>query len=396
MFLIDRYKLGLISFFLLLVVFFLGPVNELLISYYKPNFPFFDFYSVLLALIVLPFCFLGSRNAIVDYKLIGLAALFFLYIFAVVFFSDVVVDSIGGNSFYVGLFFIRKALSYTVLGYFFCLYFKGGRFYYLLFLFLIFIYAFLIDWSILKLNTFEYPNSSQWGNYHYLSECLAILSLFTMSYTGFRNKVLLNFVFLITVAFLFALGSRSTLFFYIFSGFFVLFFLGSIRVSFFVLAFFILWVIVFGSSVLDTFVGDNFRMFSVFIDPNEGSSVTRGVLAQKGLLDIKNNFFTGVLGGQVFHGGDLWGGYIHDFRSYWRQFGLIVFIIYVSLLFFLNLHNFKLVLLKPEGKNIFAFSGLLFFTVESVFARAYLSTYIYFFIGYSICLFSVLSEKYDT
>ncbi|ELA9304163.1 hypothetical protein QUO07_001325 [Vibrio parahaemolyticus] len=139
-----------------------------------------------------------------------------------------------------------------------------------------------------------------------------------------------------------------------------------------------------GLQIVNNFIDDNYRMFSVLISNEEGSSVSRKMLATSGLEDIKNHWFVGSLGGQVNYGGKLWGGYIHDFRSYWRQFGIIVFLLYCILLLKLNISNLFKFFRNHNATVFFVTSSLLFFTIESILSRAYLSTYIYFFIGYSI------------
>lgn len=63
-----------------------------------------------------------------------------------------------------------------------------------------------------------------------------------------------------------------------------------------------------------------------------------------------NNFFWGDFSGQLKHYGDdqgtRWGGYIHSILSYWRQFGLIPFILF-SLLWF---YSFVFILMKKIYK----------------------------------------------
>jgi hypothetical protein len=377
-----------IGFFVFSVVFALGPINELLLSYYKPNFPYFDFYSTIFAFFAIVYFCIKRKPPIISQQLLMIIGFFFI-ILMIVLLSPVVTDSKGQNTIFVNIFFIRKSISYFILGGFFCFSFYCGKYRHLPFVLLMIVYSVLVDWGTLRLDTFQYPNVTQWGNYHYLSECLAVLSFFSIA-SEYKKKFLVCVIFLLTVVILFALGSRSTFFIYLLVSLIVLYICNVYKVNIYkIILFVILFVFVFSMaidfrSLFFPFIDSNNRMFSIFLCLNEGSMVSRSVLANSGMADIYDNWIGGDLGGQVKYGGDLWGGYIHDFRSYWRQFGLIPFAFYTLILIRLNLLSFYTAIRTLEVRSLFLFATLLFFTLESFFSRAYLSTYIYFFVGFAV------------
>ncbi len=382
---INQKLLCSLSYLCILLVFLFSPINELLISYYLPQLPYFDFYPLLLASV---FCYLyltkiGSLSISFDYIVI-------FFIFIVVFFvtliSDVVTDLDGKSTLYVNMFFLRKLIGYLVLGVFCANYAYKYQIKYSNYPFWIFtvILLTIVDWRMLKLDTFSYPNQSQWGNYHYLSECYAILSFWFIS--SLEKKPTIILISSISIIVLFLLGSRSSLFIYLLVLTLLLYRLNCLPVSLGLCCIMFIAVVFSskGLQIVNNFIDDNYRMFSVLISNEEGSSVSRKMLATSGLEDIKNHWFVGSLGGQVNYGGKLWGGYIHDFRSYWRQFGIIVFLLYCILLLKLNISNLFKFFRNHNATVFFVTSSLLFFSIESILSRAYLSTYIYFFIGYSI------------
>lgn len=379
-------KLCKISFFFIFLVFFLAPINELLISYNLPQMPYFDFYPLLMSVFCLILYLYISDKVTFNIDCL-LLLIFFSSVIIVFALSDVIIDSDGQSTSEVNLFFIRKSISYLILG-LFCSKFTCSRddvFY--PFFILTFTFISIIDWSTFRLNTFNYPNESQWGNYHYLSECYAIISFWFLSNLNSDKKFTILIVYFISVFILFLLGSRSSLFVYLFVSILLLYKKKCLIISMFsiFLSFFIIMISSSALSLFSNFIDDNYRMFAILISSDEGSAVTRGLLAQRGLEDIKNNWLTGNLGGQVQFGGTLWGGYIHDFRSYWRQFGIIAFVTYCIILIRLNYYNIVNFFIKDNNSSLcFVTLSLLFFTIESIFARAYLSTYIFFFIGYSI------------
>ena len=74
------------------------------------------------------------------------------------------------------------------------------------------------------------------------------------------------------------------------------------------------------------FVNDN-RMFRIIFNRDSDISATsRDTILDKGIEDIKNNIFFGNFMVEIKRNGSS-GGYIHNYLSYWQQYGIIVFIV---------------------------------------------------------------------
>lgn len=373
-----------LSFISFSIVFFFGAINDLLIAYYKPNLIFFDFYPMVLAIFTF-FCISKARLDYEELLYLFIISFFFMFILMTVLSSPIVVDEDGNSTISVNFFFLRKAISYVCLGILFQFYFyelkKSHSVY--MFVFLILIFTYLVDWKLLKLDTLSYPNTSMWGNYHYLSECLAVLSFLTIAkYSNIKIHFILS---ILTIVYLFLLGSRSTLFVYIITiSFFYLLNYGWKTLLKIFVSLFILFILLNNSGILSGFIEKHFRMFAVLSSTGEGSAVTREILLEKGMRDIIDSPFLGNLGGQVFEGGTLWGGYIHDWRSYYRQFGLVPFLLFSIIIVVLNIKNYFYYKSNASEKALFGLLTLIFFSLEITLSRAYLSTYIFFFIGFSL------------
>ena len=87
--------------------------------------------------------------------------------------------------------------------------------------------------------------------------------------------------------------------------------------------------------ILSLFIGDKLniisidnRMFGVLQGKDDGSLNERLLQLQYGIEGIKNNIIFGEYAGQViihdsgYRSGSM-GSYVHNFISYWRQFGLV-------------------------------------------------------------------------
>ncbi|OEF10074.1 hypothetical protein [Aliivibrio logei] len=81
----------------------------------------------------------------------------------------------------------------------------------------------------------------------------------------------------------------------------------------------------------------NERMALVLSGGTDYSSNSRSLLLSSGFDSILNHWFIGDLGGQINSSGRL-GGYIHNVLSYWRQFGLAVFLLLLIPMIYLFLY----------------------------------------------------------
>ena len=120
------------------------------------------------------------------------------------------------------------------------------------------------------------------------------------------------------------------------------------------------------------------------------SYIARNKLFDSGLNDILENPLLGKFGGQLTSSitdatGRRWGGYIHNILSYYRQFGLIPFILLVNLL----VHSTNK-LVKTNKKFI---PILLFLLISILFSRSYSFPFVFIIIGVTIS-FQLNNNKY--
>lgn len=130
-------------------------------------------------------------------------------------------------------------------------------------------------------------------------------------------------------------------------------------------------------------IGDN-RITRFIINgvSNDQSLNERQAMFYSGLVDIYNSPILGKFGGQLQNDSsywyeERWGAFIHNIFSYYRQFGLIPFLIINYLILYVLFLSFKI-----KSQNKIMFLGMLFFTIEQYFVRSFTSPYICAFIGY--------------
>ncbi len=120
---------------------------------------------------------------------------------------------------------------------------------------------------------------------------------------------------------------------------------------------------------------------------NDNSINERTQMFYSGIEGILNNPFFGDFAGQLSNSRgywheERWGAYIHNFISYYRQFGLVAFLLMV---FMLTISLCRSVRLRDKSRLMFL--GFVFFSLEQIFLRSYNTAYLFTFIGYySVCI----------
>lgn len=156
-----------------------------------------------------------------------------------------------------------------------------------------------------------------------------------------------------------------------------------IKYGFFFLATLLLILFIYGDSAIES----NERMFFGFGNAGEDLSLAgRNEMMDLGLDHILSNVIFGNYGGVIQDVGVI-GAYIHNAMSYWQQFGLFAFVIFV----YLTLSNFiSLFKLALSNRDVFSrvdcqfvILGGFFSVLMVVFARSYAWYLVWLFIGYS-------------
>lgn len=226
------------------------------------------------------------------------------------------------------------------------------------------------------------------GSYLRIGDLFAIVS-FIMFINASKVRYIYILVVISTII-LYFIGSRTSLYCFILSTMGVFIFYRGVLINnaYLILCLFYSFLIFM---VVTALVNTNIiitlqesRMLAIFTGlDNDYSSIARNALLYQGLEDIYNNPLFGSFAGQLNHYGDdqgtRWGGYIHNILSFWRQFGFFSFISIVTLYLFActNLWINRFVVKEP----FFVTGLLLFCIVEILFARSYLTAYIFLALG---------------
>lgn len=222
------------------------------------------------------------------------------------------------------------------------------------------------------------------GIYLFLGDSFALWSLLTISVLRRPFSVVL--IAVISTAALFAFQSRASWYaFILIFPLIMLFFRKSSRYFAIILVVLICFLALSGFIKTSTLQTLNSRMFAIKSLDSDNSVIARKYLAQKGLEKLSRHWFFGDYLGQTEYSN--LGGYIHNYLSLWRQFGLIPFIVF--LLFLGDFFTYGWILLRKiisrkkniSSENYFFLLGGLFSIIECIAARSYSNPFIWLFFG---------------
>lgn len=200
--------------------------------------------------------------------------------------------------------------------------------------------------------------------YLMLADNYAILGIFAVHAT--RSKVMRHFIFILSIITLFALLSRSSLYF--FAAIYILYLYRENK-KLLLMMLMLSFVLALNAST-DMKEGRMLKM--VFGGPDKSASMRYDMLMD-GIHSIKENWFTGQFMGDINEYAGTEGYYIHNYLAVWRQYGLIPFVVIVMTImvnqFKLGMDWLKNVQLKEGEMLLFYFSMFVIF--EIVFARTF-------------------------
>lgn len=243
-----------------------------------------------------------------------------------------------------------------------------------------------IDFANFKFDFSVYDDINDRNSYLIVSDILVIchfLSIFKV-----RNSLIRSALHFIILILLFLLGSRTSLYLF-FSTVLLCELILSRRKKF--IAPIYLISIVFGFLYLSNigFWQDYERMFVIFTGVADHSVSAREILVQEGLSAVQKNIILGDFMGQVSHGGGgtMLGSYIHDYRSYIRQFGLVGFVPILILFSWISFVAIKVITVKKANFHHYTYLSLYVYLVtEMIFSRAFNYTFWYFLVGYAVTI----------
>tara|TARA_Y100001970_G_C14189491_1_gene834493 strand:- start:621 stop:1646 length:1026 start_codon:yes stop_codon:yes gene_type:complete len=209
------------------------------------------------------------------------------------------------------------------------------------------------------------------GIYLMLADSFAIFSIFLLCLTNDIRKQ--TIIILISIVCLFALFSRASLYCFVIMAF--LFLYKENKKIFFVVLLSFFAFIYF--SVSSGIVED--RMLRLLVGGTDASYTMRVEDLNRGLSSLSDNWVLGSFMGDVESNFGDSGEYIHNYLSFWRQFGIIPFLTLLTILIYQISYIFSFWF---KGKIANSTLNLLFyFTIfallEIITARSYVFPYIW-------------------
>lgn len=248
-----------------------------------------------------------------------------------------------------------------------------------------------VDYEILGFNRANFVTGADLGIYLFLGDAFSITALLILANTK-TNRTRFVF-FLVFGSVVFLIGSRTSFIVFVFVV--LLYFLLLFRIKW-LPYYLVLCALILGvGSTLDfaELADKNPRMINVFTDFDEDSSVVaRRLFAEKGWEDIRSNPVFGRFGGQRdsdrLGTKEGWQSYMHNIFSYWRQFGIFVFIAlgYMYFKFILGVANR---LNKTQSVEFRTYMMLgAFIIVESLFSRSFAFTVTHIIFGMMVHMYA--------
>jgi hypothetical protein len=215
------------------------------------------------------------------------------------------------------------------------------------------------------------------GVYLFLGDTFAIVSILLISFI--KSKSLRFLVGIIALVTLFAISSRSSMYIFL-----VVLFIMMIKENkflhniFFVLIFFLLFYL--SISYFEINVVNN-RMLNVISNVAlDQSAIARNYLLEKGMRDISDYWFIGNYGSQYYNQNSF-GSYIHNIFSFYRQYGLTVFIFILVIFLFISKYYYFWIKNKYVTNINYIFYISAFCFLEILLTRSYNTLHFWFAVG---------------
>lgn len=230
-----------------------------------------------------------------------------------------------------------------------------------------------IDFNLLYDPTERYALASA-------SDTLVIILLILRANSQFNRKnIFIGSLFILSFFAVFISGSRTTLLLYTIS----IMLIYGMKLKYLTFLSILCWLLMSDFVINYLSSIDSLSQYRIMklLDYSDDVSVNaRMYLWRSGIYDIINHPVSGKFGGQLTshitdNRGQRWGAYIHNVLSYYRQFGLIAFSLFVGL-FIESVKN-----LKGDKRMI---PILFFLTIAIVFSRSYSYAFIFLLFGISI------------
>jgi hypothetical protein len=246
--------------------------------------------------------------------------------------------------------------------------------------------VFFIDSKSFSLVKFDGNNDS--FNYLSFSDKFVYLSLFAIyKFRNYKKAIVITVSFI----FIYVMGSRSSLVFYVLSILMASLFYVRFKFIYILSAIVLLLLITTNEGFfldnikfLSSKVPNGNRMIESVVNRNDdASNIGRGSYLKYGIVDIKTYTLTGKFLGQVEHTGKA-GTYIHNFLSFWRQYGLVSFFLF---LYLSVMGVYAVSRIENKKDNMLYVSCLVFSLASFLLTRTAFTKEIMLFFGMPIFMF---------
>lgn len=212
------------------------------------------------------------------------------------------------------------------------------------------------------------------GNLIYLmlADSFAILSIFILCKN--KNYKFQLLIIILSIICLFALWSRASLYCYMLTIFLFLFKNRNIYLGMIITLFFIF---MYTNNDMANLADD--RMIRLLYGIYDKSQSMRADHLSQGIEDLKEVWILGSFMGDIEKNFGLKGNYIHNYLSFWRQYGFLPFIIFISLIIpvVYKSINYWIFEKKPKEVPLFLFYFTFFCLLEIILARSFVNSYIW-------------------
>ena len=224
------------------------------------------------------------------------------------------------------------------------------------------------------------------GIYLMLADSFAIFSIFLLCLSNDIRKQ--TIIILISIVCLFALFSRASLYCFVIIAFLFLYkenkkIFFAVFLSFFVFIYF---------SISNGIIED--WMLRLLVGGADASYTMRAEDLNRGLSSLSDNWILGSFMGDVESNFGNSGEYIHNYLSFWRQFGLVPFLTLVLILLYQVSYIFSFWFRSKISNSTLnlLFYFTIFVLLEIITARAYVFPYIWLSVS-GIAIFKNSANK---
>jgi hypothetical protein len=233
-----------------------------------------------------------------------------------------------------------------------------------------------------NISNFSLDTHGLYGLHLLFGDIFILLSIIVI-FLNITNKYLKILLFTLVLFLLYIIQSRASL--YSFFIFYLIFLLKELRIRNFV---FIIVTVSTTAVILYNIdlISFNNRMLGAVIGNKDYSLNERLEQFIYGIEAIQNNWFFGEFGGQIirhntaYMSGNM-GCYMHNWLSYWRQFGIVFFLIFTLSYLYGIYYIFSIWLKKDKAIVNILFYLSLFIGVELLIFRSYGDTLVWFVIA---------------